>query len=493
MDIVRNRSRRWVLATLFASVCFASGGTYAQQSAAAATQPKIDIAADPDVLAAERLFGAWIEGQIAYRGWAGVSVGVVKDQQLVWKAGYGFADTKSREPMTSATKFRIASHSKVFNAIAIMQLREQGKLKLEDPVSKYLPWFKYKPVGDDDGEITIEHLISHSSGLPREASDHWKSFEFPTREQLKALMKDRQAAFPPSTRFKYSNLAVSVAGMVVEEVSGMPWATYVQKNIFDPLDMTASSVDQNVAGLATPYGRRLPDGSIEQLRFVDARAMGSATGLTSNVDDLAKFVSAQFRSGPRGGSQILSSASMREMFRIRIMELNWASGYGLGFGLSRNKDQTWIGHSGSYPGYLTRTVFQLNDKLGIIVLSNSGDADREGIVNQLIATVGQAVVKAAATAPAVVWDPAWERFAGIYRSPSIDSQVVVLNKRLVIIDPAAANVDNQIRLEPLGAGRFKYASATGAGPVGETIYFDETPGKPMRMYVGDAWSTRIEK
>lgn len=493
MNIVRRQPKRWVLVILFASACFAGGGAYAQQSDAAATQPKVDIAADSDVLAAQRLFGAWIEGQIAYKGWAGVSVGVVKDQQLVWKAGFGFADTKLRQPMTSATKFRIASHSKVFNAIAIMQLREQGKLKLEDPVSKYLPWFKYKPVGEDDGEITIEHLITHSSGLPREASDHWTSYEFPTREQLKALMKDRQATFPPSTRLKYSNLAVSVAGLVVEEVSGMPWATYVQKNIFDPLEMTATSVDQNVPGLATPYGRRLPDGSIEQFRFVDARGMGSATGLTSTVEDLAKLVSAQFRSGPRGGKQILSSASMREMFRIRMIEQNWTSGYGLGFGLSRYKDQTWIGHNGGYPGYLTRTVFQLNDKVGVIVLSNSGDADREGIANQLIATVGQAVVKAAAKTPAVVWDPAWERFAGIYRSRGSDSQVVVLNKRLVIVDPAAANVDNFIRLEPLGAGRFKYASLSGSGPVGETVYFDETPGRPMRMYVGDGWSTRIGK
>ena len=84
--------------------------------------------------------------------------------------------------------------------------------------------------------------------------------------------------------------------------------------------------------------------------------------------------------------------------------------------------------------------------------------------------------------------------AGIYRSGWGDSQVVVLNKRLVIVNPAAANVDNnQIRLEPLGAGRFKYMPTTGGGSVGETVYFDETPGKPMRMFVGDDWSTRIEK
>lgn len=493
MVCMRSKFTRWVSAALFSSLCWVGSPACAQQAAGTTAQPNADIAADPEVLAAQRLFSAWIEGQMAYKGWAGVAVGVVRDQQLVWKAGFGFADTKLREPMTPATKFRIASHSKVFNAIAIMQLREQGKLKLDDPVTKYLPWFKYKPVGEDDGEITIEHLITHSSGLPREASGHWSSYEFPTREQLKALMKDRQAAFPPSTRLKYSNLAVSVAGMVVEEVSGMPWATYVQKNIFDPLDMIASSVDQNVPGLATPYGRRLPDGSIEQFRFVDARGMASATGLTSNVEDLAKFVSAQFRSGPRSGRQILSSAAMREMFRIRMIEQNWTVGYGLGFGLSRIRDQTWIGHSGGYPGYVTRTIFQPNDKLGVIVLANSQDAAVQEIVNQLIATVGQAVVRAAAKTTPPVWDPAWERFAGLYRSRGSDSQVVVLNKRLVIVDPNAANLDNPIRLEPLGGGRFRYATPTGGGPIGEAVYFEETLGKPMRMIIGDGWTTRVEK
>jgi CubicO group peptidase (beta-lactamase class C family) len=486
---------RHLAALLFASANAWAGVALAQTAsgaAAPAVPAAADIAADPDVRAAQRLFGAWIEGQIAYKGWAGVAVGVVHDQQLVWKAGFGFADTKLRRPMTPATQFRIASHSKVFNAIAIMQLREQGKLRLDDPVAKYLPWFQVKPVGEDDGEITIEHLITHSSGLPREASGHWSSYEFPTREQLMALMKDRQAAFPPATRLKYSNLAVTVAGMVVEEVSGLPWATYVQQNILDPLEMRATSVDQNVPGLATPYGRRLPDGSIEQFGFVDARGMASATGMTSTVEDLAKLVSAQFRSGPRGGKQILSSASMREMFRIRNIEQNWSSGYGLGFGLSRIRDQTWIGHSGGYPGYLTRTIFQLNDKLGVIVLTNSQDASREDIANQLIATVGQAVVKAASKAPQGVWDPAWERFAGLYRSRGSDSQVVVLNRRLVIVDVNAPNLDNPVRLEPLGGGRFRYVTPSGGGPVGETVYFEEVPGKPMRMFIGDGWTTRIE-
>ena len=113
------------------------------QSPAAASR----VANDHDVQGAVRLFSAWVEGQIAYRGLPGVAVGVVADQDLVWASGYGYADTKAKRPMTAATKFRMASHSKLFTATAIMQLREQGKVRLDDPVSKYLPWFQVKPAG----------------------------------------------------------------------------------------------------------------------------------------------------------------------------------------------------------------------------------------------------------------------------------------------------------------------------------------------------------
>ena len=92
------------------------------------------IADDPDVLGAERLFSAWIEGQIAYRGLPGIAVGVVSDQELVWTKGFGYADVNAKVPMTPTTKFRMASHSKLFAATAIMQLREEGKLRLDDPV-----------------------------------------------------------------------------------------------------------------------------------------------------------------------------------------------------------------------------------------------------------------------------------------------------------------------------------------------------------------------
>jgi len=451
------------------------------------------VASDPDVLGAERLFSAWIEGQIAYRGIPGVAVGVVSDQDLVWSKGFGFADIKAKVPMTATTKFRMASNSKLFTAIAIMQLREEGKLGLDDPVVKYLPWFKAKPAGDDDGPITIEQLLSHSSGLQREAGDHWVSYKFPTADELQRLYADRQAAFAPAVRWKYSNLAYAVAGLVVEKVSGERWADYVAHNIFMPLGMTGSSVDKNVPGLAVPYGRRMPDGTREVLPFVDAQGMAAATGVTSDVEDMAKFISAQFRRGPRGGAQVVSSGSWREMLRVRSVEENWSSGTGLGFDVKRVKDRTYIGHGGGYPGNTTQTLIQLDDKVGVIVLTNTTDSNPSDIAQQLMATVGQATAKAAMVKPVLVaWDPAWERFVGLYRGRGGDEQVVLLNKRLVLITPNGPTLDSPVTLEPLGSGRFRVVAPTGGGVVGEVVRFVEENGRPMRMYTGDSWIDRVQ-
>jgi CubicO group peptidase (beta-lactamase class C family) len=311
-------------------------------------------------------------------------------------------------------------------------------------------------------------------------------------EELKKLMPDRQAAFAPEVRFKYSNLAYTLAGMIVETVSGDPWADYVTKHIFQPLGMTESSVDRNVPGLAVGYGRRMPDGSRAVMPFINARSMGAATGITSTVGDMGKFVSAQFRTGPRGGRQILGTASLREMHRVRMLENNWTQGNGIGFAVRRVRDKTYVGHGGGYPGYTTYTMIQLGDKVGVIVLTNTNDSNPLDIATQLMNTVGVAVAKATARTPNVVaWEPGWARFAGLYRSRGGDMHVVLLNQRLVLVPPTAANLDNPVRLEPLGNGLFRFTAPAGGGPVGETVRFVEEGGRVVRMYVGDSYVDRV--
>ena len=261
-------------------------------------------------------------------------------------------------------------------------------------------------------------------------------------------------------------------------MSGERWADYIQRNIYQPLGMTSSSVDQNVPGLAVGYGRRMPDGSREVMPFVDARGMAAATGITSTVGDMAKFVSAQFRKGPRGGNQILSTASLREMHRVRMLENTWTSGNAIGFAVNRIDNRLYVGHGGGYPGYTTNTLIQLDDKVGVIVLTNTNDSDPGDIARQLMRSVGAAVAKATAVAPVVVaWDPAWARFAGLYRGRGGDSQVILLNQRLVIITP---NGDERRQPGPARADRRRAVPLRGAGgrrPVGEVVRFVEENGR----------------
>lgn len=450
------------------------------------------IATDPAVLGQARLFSAWLEDQRASKQLPGVVVGVVAGDDLVWTKAFGYADLASRRPMTPSTKFRMASHSKLFTATAIMQLREQGKVRLDDPVSQHLSWFRMQPAGDDDGPITIEELLTHSSGLQREAGDHWITRSFPTSEQLQAQMGARHAAFAPQVRWKYSNLAYSVAGLVVEQASGESWADYVGRHIFTPLGMLDSSVDLDAPGLATGYGRRMPDGTRETFGFVDAKGMAAATGITSTVEDMAKFVSAQFRRGARGGNRILGSGSLREMHRVRSVEETWANGNAIGFSVSRTGDKTYVGHGGSYPGYATHTLIQLDERVGVIVLTNANDSEPSAIARQLMNSVGQAVARRAAPKPTPIrWDSSWTRFAGTYRSPWGDTTVVALDDRLVMLSSGSTTLENPGTLEPLGGGRFRFDAKTGGGVIGEVVRFDERDGRVTRMYTGDSYAERV--
>jgi D-alanyl-D-alanine carboxypeptidase len=450
--------------------------------------------ADADVQGAQRLFTAWLEGQMLSRHLPGVAIGVVADQDLVWAKGFGVADAAAKRPMTPHTKFRMASHSKLFTATAVMQLREQGKLRLDDPVVKYLPWFRVRPADPDDGPITLEELLTHSSGLPREAGSHWTTFDFPTSEELQGLMAERVAPFSPDVRWKYSNLAYSVAGLVIEAVSGQRWADYVQQHIYAPLGMTSSSVDAEVPGLAVGYGRLMPDGTRGVNPFIDARGMAAATGITSTVEDMARFASAQFRRGRMGGPRVLSTASLRDMHRVRVLENNWTQGNAIGFAVRRERDKVYVQHGGSYPGYQTITMLQVDAKVAVIVLTNADDANPGGIATQLMNTVGEAVVKAAKAddeSSTPLWDPAWSRFAGLYRGRGGESHVIELNRRLVVINPNAPTLDTPVELVPIGNGQFRYTAPTGGGPVGEVVRFVEEGGRVVRMITGDSYVDRV--
>src|SRR5437763_14646588 len=147
------------------------------------------LARKPEVAAALTVLDSWIAATVAQREQPGLSIGVVYDQDLIWAKGYGYADLVRRVPATPGTIYRIASNSKLFTATAIMQLRDAGKLRLDDPVSERLPWFSIKKTYDGGPPITIRHLITHTSGLPREPTGgNRRALTFPRADDLQRLL-----------------------------------------------------------------------------------------------------------------------------------------------------------------------------------------------------------------------------------------------------------------------------------------------------------------
>ena len=451
---------------------------------------------DPDVQGAIRLFSAWLDGQLTWRELPGVAVGVVADQKLVWSQGFGYADIAAERPMTRDTRFRMASHSKLFTATAIMQLREQGKLRLDDPVSRYLPWFQVRSAQPDDPPITIEHLLTHSSGLPREAGDHWTTRDFPTQDELQNLIPERQAAFSPEVRWKYSNLAsLAIAGMVVEAgerpgVGRLPADQYLRSARNDLVERR-------------PFGRgvghRLHEPAARRFERHDRlrRRARYGGGDRTHVDGRGHGEVRLGTRSARDSGAVIGFSAPRRFARCTESEC-WRTpgpeGRASGSRFGGVDDKLYVGHGGGYPGYTTNTTIQLDSKVGVVVLTNTNDSNPSQIGEQLMNTVGAAVAEATKVeVDKVAWDPSWARFAGLYRRPGrgSESQVVLLNERLVIMSPSSSNVDNPIRLEPLGNGVFRYTASTGGSIVGEDVRFLEENGAVVRMFVGDSFLDRV--
>ena len=198
----------------------------------------------PDVRSSFDLLAAWIEAQVAYRGWPGLSIAVVHDQDVVWSQGFGWADVERRTPATAHTLYRVASITKTFTATAILQLRDAGKLRLDDAVRDHLPWFTPPTSHADAPPITLRHILTHTTGLAREAPfPYWTELIFPSIDEIRTAVTAQESVLSTEARWKYSNLAFVVAGEVVAAVSGMPWAQYVRSHILEPLDMRASFVE----------------------------------------------------------------------------------------------------------------------------------------------------------------------------------------------------------------------------------------------------------
>ncbi|HUA35635.1 MAG TPA: serine hydrolase domain-containing protein [Candidatus Binataceae bacterium] len=307
------------------------------------------------------------------QGVPGVSVGIVRDQELLWSGGFGYADLASSRAMDADTIFGIASITKTFTATAIMQLRDKDKLALDEQVTKYIP--EAKKVRCRHGSIrdlTLRRLMTHRTGLVGETpTGHWSNMTFPSRAEIIAMLPKIEVVFETDATFKYNNLAFVLLGEVIARVSRRSYRDYIRRQILEPLGMESSGFDVSNPRNATGY---MPE------RYQDAPAIApdpptngyiAAAGLRSCVTDLAKWISLQLRGGADGGApQVLSAKSLSEMHRISFVEPGWLAGYGLCWMASRFGENIYMHHGGSVPGFLSMVAFNKPHKLGVIVLTN---------------------------------------------------------------------------------------------------------------------------
>lgn len=311
----------------------------------------------------------------------GLSIALVDGQEIVWAYGFGFADLANNIPAKPETVYRAGSISKLFTAIAVLQLAEQGKIDIDQPLQTYLPEFSIKTRFPDAVPITPRTIMTHHSGLPTDWAKGMFTYNISNLSKLRKEyaqlvheIKDEYVAYPPNFVFNYSNLGFSLLGHMVERVSGKEFINYMDKSVLAPCGMTHSSfwLTPDIESLLSKgyenkkearhiYGRDLPAGA-----------------LYSNVLDLGRFMMMVFAGGKAEDQQILRTKTLTEMLcqQNRNIPLDLDFRIGLGWFLDwtgKNLDYagTVVLHTGDVGAFCGVLMILLEHKLGVVVLANS--------------------------------------------------------------------------------------------------------------------------
>ena len=399
----------------------------------AAEAPAPSVAKDPRVVSALALARGWLEAQRAYGRIPGISAAIVHRDETLWSGGFGSADVESGRPANAETLYSICSISKLFTSIAILQLRDEGKLRLDDPVGSHLPWFRLK-TAQGEGDVTIEGLLTHSSGLPQEPEyAYWSApdFAMPTREEIIAKSGSIEALYAPEKHHQYSNLGFELLGEIVASKSGEPYADYVRKSILGPLSLASTTpyLPEAERGkrFATGYASLDREGRRAPIPFFTMKGVDAAAGFASDADDLARFASWQLRLLAGGGKDVLKATTLAEMQRIHWVEPDFETLWGLGFRIWKNDDVFLPGHGGSCPGFRSAVLVGPAAGVGTVLLSNAQSVDAPEWAMRLYDIVAPAVTAAVkepkgAKAP----DPSLARYAGTYDAQPWAGEVLIL-------------------------------------------------------------------
>lgn len=353
---------RAITLTLTAGACLALGGLSvfrlshkSMRSAQAAAASADDVNAVNDYITS-RMKAARIPG---------LSVAIVKGDQSVYLKGYGQADPSGRS-VTPQTPFIIGSISKTFTALALMQLVEAGKVDLDAPVQRYLPWFR---VADPraSAQITVRSLINHTSGLPQQADTFlWTDQDDGVLERTVRYLKTVNLARPIGT-FGYSNANYQIMGVIIQTVSGQSYEAYIEQHIFAPLDMRDSFASQETAqqhGMAMGYrwwfGFPIP----AAMPFL--RAELPAGFLICSAEDMAHYLIAMMNGGQYQGRSILSPQGIAYLWSRTAA----GSAYGNGWELAELNGRTLVNLDGGTADFQGSVFFDPEERVGVFVAAN---------------------------------------------------------------------------------------------------------------------------
>lgn len=303
---------------------------------------------------------------------------IAKEGQILFSKGYRLANAEHQIPNTPKTVFRLGSITKQFTAVAILQLQEQGKLNVKDPISKYLPDY---PQGD---KIKIHHLLTHTSGIPS-ITDFPNLSEIErqpsTPDRVMAYFKDLPLEFTPGAECKYSDSGYIVLGAVIEAVTDASYEKYVQDNFFSPLGMKATYFDHNqrvIPNRASGYGLDAK-GTVVNAEFIEMSFPHGAGSLSSTVEDLYIWDRALKE------DKLLSKEARKELFRVQAFSENHQIAYG--YGLFIDDKKHIIGHMGSIEGFRSALYRHLDGDITLIILSNREDTNAVVLEQELYSII----------------------------------------------------------------------------------------------------------
>lgn len=453
--------------------------------------------------AAVAALAGWLPGWIDLRRRMlrvpGVQVSIRVGTELLFSSASGTADAERGIALTPDHLFRIASHSKTFAATACLVLKERGGLRLDDTVGHWVPELADTALAD----LTVRALLGHQAGVIRDGADcdYWQlTRDFPDRETLLTALRADGVTFAPDVHFKYSNYGFSIVGLIVERAAGVPFNAFVRREILDVLGLPRLHPDVDgvpETELAVGHSMRL-DGDDEQfvLRNPSTEAMSAATGFVACADDLTAYAAAHLP----GDERLVSDAGKRLMQRTEsIVEVDGVEKgrYGLGLELHTLGKRHTVGHSGGFPGFVTRTFVDPADRLVLSVLTNQSGGPAHEIAVAIVGLVDLAI-RMAGGGPeippvAAGVDPASFTARLVHAFGYVD--IVALAGRLVMLYPAAPDpAAEPTFLEVLDADTARIMPVAGFASAGEMIRMSRDPdGTILGATIGgmQAWPVDV--